>query len=440
MIFLWVFTLFWCGVSFTMMFVAVKGPAPWYAIAFISIFVLIGVALLYWLLATHYQRWRTGRVKLSASPQAVSGGETVTLRFDIERDDFAGRTVNFSLELQESDDGWTTRDTLKATGVLHPALRQATAHITVPANARSTSHSWRWQTSAHVDGLQYSNAECGVVVHRNEQASGPSKDTVTLEAAATVGAFDAVGSVAAARATASAAPKGAREIATGVWQWHLSSTALRVVGVVILVFAFFWLRSTGDFGLIRSLASPRGWSWGALGMALFSLPFIAGGLVMLVIGLALVTHRLGATVRRGEIKTTASALGMQWDAQTLRAGDIQRLQATASMASGPTVLRYSLAARTARGAVTLPFTAKSIDGEPDSLIEQARWVARALGINDVQFDPETMASDEPKLLNISQEQARTRISGLIGRVIGGAFALGLIGFALVFVWSLWSAR
>lgn len=437
MIFLWVFTIFWCGVSFTMMFVAVRGSAPWYATAFISIFVLIGIALLYWLLATHYHRWRTGRVKLSVAPDALVGGETLILRFDIEHDDFAGRTVNFSLELQESDDGWTTRDTLKTTGVLHAALRQATARITLPANARASSNSWRWQASAHVDGLQYSNAECGVVVHRSEQASGPSKDTVMLEAADMGGTF---GSVSSARDGLSAAPKGAREISAGVWQWHQSSTALRVVGVIVLVFAFFWLRNTGDFGLIRALASPRGWSWGALGMALFSLPFIAGGLVMLVIGLALTTHRLGATVRRGEIKTTASALGVQWDAQTLRASNIQRLQVTASMTSGPTALRYSLAARTSRGAVALPLTAKSIDGEADSLIEQARWLARALGINEVQFDPETMASDEPKLRNAAHEHTRARVSSLVGRVIGGAFALGLIGFALMFVWSLWSAR
>jgi len=439
-IFLWVFTLFWCGVSFTMMFAAIKGGAPWYAIAFIGIFVLVGVALLYWLLATHYQRWRTGRVKLSATPDAVAGAETLTLRFDIEHDNFAGRTVNFSLELQESDDGWSTRDTIKAHGVLHAALRQATARITLPVNAKSTSHRWRWQASAHVDGLQYSSAECAVVVHRSEQASGPSKDTVTLtvdDVTSTVAAF---GGMPSARAAASGAPKGAHEVSPGVWRWQQSSVALRIVGLIVLLFALFWLRNTGDFGLIRSLASPRSWSWGALGMALFSLPFIAGGLVMLAIGLALVTHRLGATVRRGEIRTTAGALGMQWDAQTLRASDIQRLQATASMTSGPTALRYSLAARTASGAVTLPFTAKSIEGDADSLIEQARWLARALGISDVQFDPETMASDEPKLRNLAQEQTRAHIGSLIGRAIGGAFALGLIGFALLFVWSLWSAK
>lgn len=420
-----------------MMFVAVKGAAPWYATAFISVFALIGVALLYWLLATHVHRWRTGRVSLAASPDGVAAGEAVTLRFDIASDHFAGRVVNFSLELQESDDGWTTRDTLKGAGVLHAALRQASTRITLPANARSNSPGWRWQASAHVDGLQYSNAECTVVVLRSEQASAPSKDTVMLDANPGIDDF---GKLAPSHASASSAPAGAREIATGVWQWRQSSKALRVIGAIMLVFALFWLRSTGDFGLIRSLASPNGWSWGALGVALFSLPFLAGGLVLVAIGLALVTHQVGATARRGEIVTTVHAFGRQWSAQTLRAGDVQRLQAVASLSSGPTALRYSLAARTAKGALTLPFTARSIDEGADSLIGQARWLARVLGIGEVQFDPDTLASDEPRLRNLAQEQTHARVGSLIGKLVSGAFALGLVGFALLFLWSLWSAK
>ncbi len=437
MIFLWIFTIFWCGVSFTMMFAAIKGAAPWYAIAFIGVFVLVGVVLLYWLLATHYQRWRTGRVSLTVSPNGVAAGEAVTLRFDIASDDFAGRPVNFSLELQESDDGWTTRDTLKATGVLHAALRQASVRIVLPANARSSSPGWRWQASAHVDGLRYSNAECAVVVQRSEAASAPSKDTVLLDANPGVNDFTIR---AQPHAAATGAPAGAREIATGVWRWQQSSLALRAIGALVLAFAAFWLRGTADFGLIRSLATPHGWSWGGLGVALFSLPFVAGGLVMLAIGLALLTHRVSATARRGEVVIVTRAFGRPWHTQTLRSTDIQRLQAAASLSSGPTVLRYSMAARTARGALMLPFTARSIDEGAGSLTEQARWLARVLGMGEVQFDPDTLASDEPRLRNLTQEQARSRVGGLIGKLLGGAFALGLIGFALLFVWSLWSAR
>ena len=50
-----------------------------------------------------------------------------------------------------------------------------------------------------------------------------------------------------------------------------------------------------------------------------------------------------------------------------------------------------------------------------------------------------MASDEPKG-SLAREQTRAHIGSPIGpSAIGGAFALRLINFALLFVWSLWSA-
>jgi len=440
MLFLWIFTIFWCSISFTMMVVVVRGPAPWYAVAFVSIFVLIGAGLLYWLLATHYQRWRTGRVRLTVTPDTLPAGDDVTLRFDVERDDFAGRTVQFTLELQESDDGWSTRDTLHATGVIHAALRQTTTKITLPDGARASGNNWRWLASAHLHGMPYSNAECVVFVQPSEQALGPSKETVTLTTVTATDSSAAFGERTRGAIHTVAAPDGVREVSPGVWQWHQSSTALRVIGALLLVFAWFWLRGTGDFGLIRTLMSSHGWSWASIGMMLFSLPFVVGGLLLLMLSLALLTHRLGATVRRGEITVTTAAFGMRWNSFTLRARDIQRLQATASMSSGPTVLRYGLAARTANGAVRLPFTAREIDGAPQSLMQQARWLAGAMGISEIQFDPDTMASDVPLARNASQEETRAHLGKLIGRAIGVAFALGMIGFALIFVWSLWSAR
>ena len=47
--------------------------------AFVSVFALIGVGLLVALITGHYQRWRTGKMTLSASPTRLTGGETVTL-------------------------------------------------------------------------------------------------------------------------------------------------------------------------------------------------------------------------------------------------------------------------------------------------------------------------------------------------------------------------
>lgn len=438
MIFLWLFTIFWCSISFTMLWVTIKSPTPWYAVAFVSLFALIGVGLLVSLITGHYQRWRTGKMTLSASPTRLTGGETVTLTLQIASDEFAGRNVQFKIDLDEADDGWSTRQTLTQTGMLHAALRQATARITLPVNARASSNSWRWQASAHVDGLKYSTAECLIEVLRGPEASGPSKDTVALDA------VDAFPSPAARVAHAAAAPASAREISPGIWQWHESSTGLRVVGIILIVFAFFWLRNTGDFGLIRTLASGGDFSWGALGMALFSLPFIAGGLILMAAGTALLAMRVRGTARRGEFAVDARFLFWGWHVTRIRASEIDRFQAAASMTSGPTVLRYALVARTARGAVTLPITTKSIDrSDPKdgpSLIARAQWLAGVLGIPGVSFDPETMASDEPRLRDLSVEQRRNLLGQALGRLIGGAFALGLIGFALLFVWSLWSAR
>jgi len=438
MIFLWIFTLFWCAISFTKFYVSLSGRAPWYAVAFVSIFVLIGVALLVSLVATHYQRWRTGKTSLTVSPARLAGGETVTLTFQIASDDFAGRNVNFKLDLEEDDDGWSTRQSFTQTGALHAALRQATARISLPPNARASSNSWRWQASAHVDGLKYSTAECAVEVMRSAEASGPSKDTVALDAG--------IGfTIPATRAAATAsAPPNAREIAPGSWQWHESSNGLRVVGIIILVFAFFWLRSTGDFGLIRSLAAGRGFSWGLVGAALFSLPFIAGGIMLLGIGIALLGMRMRGTARRGELLIDSRFLFWGWHVIRVRASDIDRFQAASSMSSGPTVLRYSLAARTARGAVRIPLTAKSVDGsdpkDGPGLVARARWLAGVLGIPGASFDPETMASDEPLLRDVALEDRRNLFGRALGRMFGGAFALGLVGFALLFVWSLWSSR
>ena len=438
MIFLWIFTIFWCGVSFTMLWITIASPTPWYAVAFVSLFALIGTGLLVALLTSHYQRWRTGRTTLSASPARLMGGETTTLTFQLASDKFAGRTVNFKVDLDESDDGWSTRQTLTQTGLLHAALRQATARITLPVSARASSNSWRWQASAHVDGLKYSTAECGLEVLRTAEASGPSKDTVALDA---IDAF----SMAPTRAEqVEAAPANAREISPGSWQWYESSTGLRVLGGIMIAFALFWLRNTGDFGLIRTLASGREFSWGSLGVALFSLPFIAGGVVLMASGIAMLTLRMRGTARRGELVIDARFLFWGWHIARIQASEIHRFQAASSMSSGPTVLRYALAARTARGALTLPITAKSVDGsdpkDGPGLISRARWLAGVLGIPGIGFDPETMASDEPLLHNQSMEDRRNSLGRAVGRLVGGAFALGLIGFALLFVWSLWSSR
>ena len=60
-------------------------------------------------------------------------------------------------------------------------------------------------------------------------------------------------------------------------------------------------------------------------------------------------------------------------------------------------------------------------------MQQARWLAGAMGIGEIQFDPDTMASDVPLAQRQSGRRGHTWAK-LIGRAIGVAFALGMIGF------------
>lgn len=418
--------IFWCGISFTMMGMAIMASAPWYFIAFIGIFVLIGAGLAAGLILTHYQRWRIGKATLTASPASVEGGDIVTLRLQIERADLGNRDVHFALESQQEDDGWTTRQSLRKVAPLHSALRQASVSFTLPDDARPSSARWRCHASAKIDGLKFAPSECDVTVHRSAKASGASVDAVTLNASQ-----DSFVSL-----PSEVIPTGATEIAPGVWQWRNTSRALQVIGLILLGFALFWLWNTSDFGLLRVLTARGGISWGTIGVGLFGLPFLVGGIVVLALALSLLTLRTSAVARRGEIATKIHALGKCWSAQTILAGEITMLQASASMSSGPTVLRYALAARTARGAAALPVVAKSLD----ELAAQARWLAGILEIPDAIFDPQLMDSDEPRIVNSVETSQREQIGRWVGRLVGGSFALGFAGFGLIFVWSLWSAR
>jgi hypothetical protein len=208
------------------------------------------------------------------------------------------------------------------------------------------------------------------------------------------------------------------------------------VGLVLLGFALFWLWNIGDSGLPHALTTRADVSWGSLGIALFSLPFLVGGMVLLALALLLLTLRTTAVARRGEIVTEVHALGRTWSTQTIRASEIEMLQASASISSGPRVIRYALAVRTARGAIVLPVVARNVA----ELAAQARWLAGILGVTDVIFDPQLMDSDEPKVISSAEASQREQMGRWVGRLIAGSFALGFVGFALIFVWSLSSAR
>lgn len=77
---IWFFTVFWCGIAFPMAAMLwTSNSAPWYAKAFISIFVVVGVGLIG--LALHQTRlaWRYAGAALSALPSQPRAGHPVEL-------------------------------------------------------------------------------------------------------------------------------------------------------------------------------------------------------------------------------------------------------------------------------------------------------------------------------------------------------------------------
>ena len=113
------------------------------------------------------------------------------------------------------------------------------------------------------------------------------------------------------------------------------------------------------------------------------------------------------------------------------------------MTSGPTVLRYALAVRTARGADDVAHHHQIHRRQRPqrwTVPDRSRAVARRrAGHPGVSFDPRQWPATNRRC-DLSAEQRRNLLGQTLSRLIGGAFALGLIGFALLFVWSLWSAR
>ncbi len=425
MAFMWAFTIFWCGVSLMMMAQAVKASEPWHVLAFLGLFVLIGFGLTAALIIGHYQRRRLAQAAIAVSPKIVQGDSTITLTLQLDRDDLGDRDITFALEAQENDDGWSTQQRQTQVVRLHAATRQASAQFTLPHNARATSASWRWRASARVDRLRYAPVECNVAVRAAANAKEPSAEAITLNNAG-VGWPTQI--------SAGRAPSGAHEIESGVWQWQSSSRTTKIIGAVMITFALFWLWNTTSFALPRLGArGDLAFSWSEVAVALFGLPFLLVGLLMLLLGFAILTLKQFATIRRGEFRTTVMALGRTWSTHNLRASDIDFLQAASSLSIGRAVLRYALAARTTSGAVVLPYSAVSTN----DLMQQAQWTANVLGIESTRFDPQTLASDTPRFTLASDAATRNRIGRWIAQMMAGATALAIAGFALLFVTALW---
>ncbi|WP_010460205.1 ankyrin repeat domain-containing protein [Acidovorax radicis] len=74
----WFFTLFWCGIAFPMAgMLWTSGSAPWYAKAFISIFVMVGLGLVALSVRQTHLAWRYAGAALSVQPARPRAGHPV---------------------------------------------------------------------------------------------------------------------------------------------------------------------------------------------------------------------------------------------------------------------------------------------------------------------------------------------------------------------------
>jgi hypothetical protein len=385
MISMWIFAVFWCAVSFTVLSQALNSSTPWAWMLFMVGMTLPGVLTLLWLITTHYQRWRLGRTTLTASPDAVTCGETLQLRLALTRADLGPRSVRFRLQLQESDEGWRTVQTLEQLGQLHPGVPWVNGAITLPADAKPSRSGWRWRAVAVIEGYRLATTECIVTVKRAPYTGQPSPAAVTLDTApATSAPFG--------RAADARAPAGAQETAPGTWRWSQTYGVLKGVGGVLLLFSGFWLWHTLRGTWPELLALRHDASLRVVGAVLFQVPFWAAGMAVAMVGLGLLSAQFRATARAGSVTVSVHALGRTWITMPVNASDIELLQPAPSLVNSGKVLSYALAARTATGVVTLPMKSDSAA----ELLPQARWLAAVLGRAGLRFDPAVMSEDEPR--------------------------------------------
>jgi hypothetical protein len=423
MIALWLFAAFWCTISFLVFGTLLLASAPWSALAFSGVFALIGVSLIVGLILTAIQRWRLGPASLVADPASVEDGDRVTLRLQLKRNSLDTREVKFELALQEDDDGWTTRRCDKRTATLHAGTLNASTQFAIEPNVPHTTSTRRWHATATVHGMRFASVDCDVNVLRSERAKQPSNETFALDATAITESI-------------AAAPDGAREIAPGVWTWTHTYAALRVIGVFLLCFACFWLwgSSKSVFVDLIALMRGRGSSLGSLGALLFHLPFLIVGTAIFIAAIGALTHRFTCEARHGQVSVRASVLGLRVHERTIAADDITHFQAGSWLTSGNAVWRYSLVARTERGAAVLPIEATGTE----ALAASARWLATVMGCPSKRFDPVMMDSSEPRLLLSSDSHKAISFMGMFKSVFNAAFMIGVAGFALLLLGVLWA--
>lgn len=98
---IWLFTIFWCGIAFPMaaLFWSTSGT-PWFAKAFISIFVVIGLALLVFSVRQTYRAWRYAGSAMTALPAQPRAGHPVEVTIVLPARGAAAYTQGHGIQLR----------------------------------------------------------------------------------------------------------------------------------------------------------------------------------------------------------------------------------------------------------------------------------------------------------------------------------------------------
>ena len=440
--------------------VALRSGESIFSIAFVGVFVLVGLALVAYLLTHLYQRWRVGKTTLVLVPQHVIAGDVVTLTLRAARAFESTQRVTFALIIERYDgEDWIALQTASGSATLHASLLSTSVRIAVPsvAQAETQDAKLRCRAEAFVGTWTLVKAQRDLVLGTDERPWAPSEQAVQLSGAqpaasdvhsraiAPTGSAGAVGVISASSAIASDSPAlppaDAKEIAPGVWQWTLRSRLLQGVGVVLLVFSFFWWRNIGVDRLVIDVffnparSSPVGAA--ELGLMLFQLPFVVAGIFCTLLGIVFVFGHIVAVVRPGEMHYRVRALGRTAYEHSVAASAIVALHphafATSSnrSAAHASASSVALAARTADSLEWLPLTAPSVA----EVAGRARWLALRLGTDPVVFDPQPVNAKARGERNANGEMVPTPASSIarvFKRAMGVSTVLALIGFAVMF--------
>ncbi|MBL8311331.1 MAG: hypothetical protein JNL19_12980 [Burkholderiales bacterium] len=428
--FFWVWTTLWCAISFPLAYkvwIVDFARTSWGTRLFMLPFVAIGAGMLYWLLIQIVHRRRVGDGTLNASRQTAQAGDTVQVTLNLERGFDDAREVTFRLIVEaRDDDSWAAVDTVIASATLHSAMTSVHASLVVPRSARATSFNHRCRIEARVLPWKHAAFEGALAIAATEVKYAPSVETIALN-----------GSDAFGKASAPPPPRGAKQIAAATWQWTARSTVLKVIGVLLIIGAFFWIRSALPWAALRSwVDGARQIDLRLTGELLFAVPFVVAGLVLAAIGLALFLGSARYTVSRGTLRSEARALGMTFFEKQFDLTGLRTLQPTAFARTNQKVSSYSLIGRDASGeARWYPITAGSID----ELQRLAHWIAHTAGLSDVRFDPavsdENMATRKHRIggkaPSTPGERSLAGWTHAMRKIAWVVSAMAIIGFALM---------